>query len=105
MLTPALPSPNERGKHWLLTKTQQILADNAVILATPRSEHDPSCYWDTGLETGTTLYLRLAGDLEPKALLFRRTMIADCGAGLYVSQHTAILWIRRTLKKMGLLSA
>ena len=105
MRTPALPSPNERGKHWLLTKTQQILADNAVILATPRAEHDPSCYWGTGLETGTTLYLRLAGDLEPKALLFRRTMIADCGAGLYFSQHTAILWIRRTLKKMGLLSA
>ena len=36
MLTPALSRPHERGKHWLLTKTQQILADNAVILATPR---------------------------------------------------------------------
>jgi hypothetical protein len=32
-------------------------------------------------------------------------MIADCGAGLYFSQHNAILLIRRTLKKMGILSA
>jgi len=101
MLTPALSSPNERGKPWLLTKTQQILADNAVILATPRSEHDSSCYWGTGLETGTTLYLRLAGDPEPKALCFPPTTIAACGAGLYVSQQQATAFIRRTLKKMG----
>jgi hypothetical protein len=105
MLTPALPSPNERGKHWLQAKVQQLLADSAVALAPPRSESDPSCYWGTGPETGTTLYVLLAGDPEPKALLFRRTMIADCGAGLYFSQHNAILLIRRTLKKMGILSA
>jgi hypothetical protein len=24
MLTPALPSPNERGKHWLQAKVQQL---------------------------------------------------------------------------------
>ena len=103
MLTPQLPAPDERGKRWLQAKVQEILAASAVALAPPRSESDPACYWGTGLDTGTTLYLRLAGDLEPKALLFRRTMIADCGAGLYVSQSTALLWIRRTLKKMGIL--
>lgn len=82
MRTPALPSPHERGKHWLQAKVQQLLADSAVALS-----------------------LRLAGDLEPKALAFCRTMIADCGAGLYFSQYNAILLIRRTLKKMGIVSA
>jgi hypothetical protein len=105
MLTPALPSPNERGKHWLQAKVQQLLADSAVALAPLRSESDPSCYWGTGPETGTTLYFLLAGDPEPKALRFPRTMIADCGAGLYVSQHNATVFIRRTLKKMGIVSA
>jgi hypothetical protein len=105
MLTPALPSPDERGKRWLQAQVQQLLAASAVALATPRCEGDPVCYWGTGPETGTTLYVLLAGDPEPKALLFRRTMIADCGAGLYFSQHNAITFVRRTLKKMGILSA
>jgi hypothetical protein len=105
MPTPGLPTPSECGKRWLQAKVQEILAASAVALATPRSESDPACYWGTGLDTGTTLYLRLAGDLEPKALLFRRTMIADCGVGLYFSQHNATTFIRRTLKKMGILSA
>jgi hypothetical protein len=105
MLTPALPSPDERGQRWLHAKVQEILAASAVALATPSSEDDSSCYWGIGPETGTTLYFLLAGDPEPKALPFRWTMIADCGAGLYVSQHNAITFIRRTLKKMGILSA
>ena len=103
MLPPRPPAPDERGKRWLQAKVQEILAASAVVLATPRSESDPACYWGTGLETGTTLYLRLAGDPEPKALHFRRTTIADCGAGRYFSQQTALLWIRQTLKKMGIL--
>jgi hypothetical protein len=101
MLTPALPSRDERGKQWLQTQVHQLLVTGAVALAPPRFAGDSSCYWGTDLATRTTLYLRLAGDLEPKALRLRRTMIADCGAGLYCSQHTAILWIRRTLKKMA----
>ena len=105
MLTPRLPPPDERGKRWLQVKVQEILAASAVALATPRSESDSACYWGTGLATGSTLYLRLAGDLEPKALLFRQTMITNCGAGLYASQSTAILFIRRTLKKMGIVPA
>jgi hypothetical protein len=105
MPTPSLPSPNERGKRWLQAKVQEILAASAVALATPCPEDTPACSWGTGLETGTTLSLRLVGDPEPKALSFRRTMIAAGGAGLYVSQHTAILLMRRTLKKMGLLAA
>ena len=105
MLTPALPSPNERGKHWLQAKVQQLLADSAVALAPPCSESDPACYWGTGLETGTTLYLCLAGYPDPKALHFRRDMIMGCGSGLYSTQHNAVLFIRRTLKKMGILSA
>jgi hypothetical protein len=105
MLTPSLLSRDERGKHWLQTKVQQLLADNAVTLATPQAENAPSCYWGTGAATGTTLYVLLAGDPEPKALPLRRTMIAQCGAGLYFSQHNVLLWIHRTLKKMGLLSA
>ena len=102
MLTPALPSPDERGQRWLQAKVEQILTDNAVTLATPRSENEPSCYWGTGLETGTTLYVRLAGDPEPKLLTFHRTMIAKCGAGLYLAQHNAIALIRRMLKNMGI---
>jgi hypothetical protein len=105
MLTPSPQSPDDRGNRWLQTTVQQILADGAVALATPRFENDPACYWGTDLETGTTLYLRLAGDPEPKALLFRRGMITDCGSGRYVAQRNAILLIRRTLKKMGILSA
>jgi hypothetical protein len=104
MLTPALPSRDERGKQWLQTHVQQLLAAGAVALAPPRFAGDSSCYWGTDLATRTTLYLRLAGDLEPKALPFPQTMIADCGAGLYFSQHNAILWLRRRLKKMGIVS-
>jgi hypothetical protein len=105
MLTPSLPIPNERGKRWLQAKVQQLLADSAVALAPPCSESDPACYWGTGLETGTTLYLCLAGYPDPKALHFRRDMIMGCGSGLYSTQHNAVLFIRRTLKKMGILSA
>jgi len=103
MLTPRLP--DERGKRWLQAKVHEILAASAIPLATPHSESDPACYWGTSLETSTTLYLRLAGDLEPKALHFPRTMIADCGAGRYFSQSNAISFIRRMLKKMGIVSA
>ena len=105
MLTPARKSPDERGQRWLLAKTQQLLADSVVAPATPHAADDPSCYWGTGPETETTLYLRMAGDPEPKALHFPLTMIAQCGSGLYPAQHNAIMFIRRTLRKMGLLSA
>jgi len=104
MLTPSLPSRDERGKRWLQTKVQQILATSAVSLATPRSKDDPAYYWGTGPETETTLYLRLAGDPEPKALAFRRTMITGCGSGLYFMQYTATVFMRRRLRKMGILS-
>ena len=104
-LPPVLPAPDERGQRWLQAQVQQLLAASAVALATPRSENDPTCYWGTGPETDTTLYVLLAGDPEPKALHFRWSMIADCGSGLYVSQHSARMLIRRTLKKMGILSA
>jgi hypothetical protein len=100
-----LPAPDERGKRWLQAKVQQLLATSSVSLATPRSEDNSSCYWGTGPETGTTLYLLLAGDPKPKALHFRRDMIAGCGSGLYSTQHNAVLFIRRMLMKMGILSA
>ncbi len=103
MRTPSMPSRDERGKHWLQAQVQQILAANAVALAPPRANGDPVCSWGTGLETATKLYLCLASDPEPKALTFRRTMITQCGAGLYFSQHNATVFIRRTLKKMGIL--
>jgi hypothetical protein len=105
MLTPALPSPHERGQRWLLTQTQQILADNAVPLAPSPSEHEPACYWGTSLETSTTLYLRLAGAREPHALRFNSALLRDCGAGRYARQQQATMFIRRTLQKMGILSA
>jgi hypothetical protein len=105
MCTSPLPSAQERGKRWLQAKVQQLLAESAVPLAPPSAEREPACLWGTGPETGTTLYLRLAGDPEPKALRFRRTMITDCGSGLYFAQHQAILWMRRTLKNMGILPA
>ena len=78
MLTPSLHSPEDRGKRWLQAKVQEILAASAVVLATPHAEGAPVCYWGTGPATGTTLYF---------------------------SQHNAILLIRRTLKKMGILPA
>jgi hypothetical protein len=59
----------------------------------------------TGLETGTTLYVRLAGDPEPKALRFNRVLLYDCGAGRYARQQQATTFIRRTLKKVGILSS
>ena len=105
MLTPSLHSPDDRGNHWLQAKTEQLLAEGAVALAPPRFEGDPACYWGTGLETGTTLYLRLASDPEPKALCFNRALLRDCGAGRYARQEQATMFIRRTLKKMGILSA
>jgi hypothetical protein len=105
MLTPSPPPPDERGKRWLQAKVQLLLAESAVPLAPPSAEGELACSWGTGPETGTTLYLHLAGDPEPQALRFRRTMIADCGSGLYVAQHQAVLWMCRTLKNMGILPA
>src|SRR5262249_51579331 len=87
------------------TQVQQILATSAVSLATPRSQDAPASYGGTEPATETTLYLRLAGDPEPKALPFRRTMIAYCGSGLYSSQNYAALFMRRMLKNMGILSS
>ena len=105
MRTPALPSRDARGKRWLQAKVQQLLTANAVALAPPRFESDPACSWGREPEKSTTLSLRLAGTPEPTARHFSRTMIADCGAGLYCSQHNVILLMRRMLKTMGLLSA
>jgi hypothetical protein len=103
MLTPAPPPPDARGTRWLQTKTEEILALHAVALAPPRFEGDCACYWGTAPQTYTTLFLRLAGDPETKALRFSPTMIAKCGSGLYVMQSTAVLFIRRELTKMGIL--
>ncbi len=61
MLTPAQPSPDERGQRWLQAQVQQILAAS--------------------------------------------TMIAQCGSGLYPAQHNAIMFIRRTLRKLGIVPA
>jgi hypothetical protein len=97
-------TPDDRGTRWLQTKVQQLLADSAVPLAPASAEDRPACYWGAGWETSTTLYLCLAGDPEPKALRFKRSTIADCGAGRYAAQRNALLWIRRTLIKMGVLS-
>ena len=105
MLTPALQGPDERGKRWLQAKVQEILAAGAVALAPPSLQDTPACYWGTGAATDTTLYVWLAGAPAPTALAFSRPMIAQCGSGLYAAQHNAILLIRRTLKKMGILSA
>jgi hypothetical protein len=104
MLMPTSSNPHEGGKRWLQAKTEQLLVDNAVALAHPHMEDNPSCFWGTGPETGTTLYVRLADDPEPKALRFSRTMLHDCGAGRYLSQNQATTLIHRTLKKMGILS-
>jgi hypothetical protein len=99
----ALQGPDERGKRWLQAKVQEILTANAITLAPSRAEGTPSAYWGTDLETGTTLYLRLAGTPEPTALRFGSTLLYDCGAGRYRSQERATIFIRRTLKKMGIL--
>jgi hypothetical protein len=96
--------PDERGKRWLQTQVEQLLAARAVPLAVC-AEGNLACYWGTGLETGTTLYLRLAGDPEPKALPFRRTTVARCGSGLYAAQQRALLESRRTLKKLVIVPA
>ncbi len=105
MLTPASQSPEDRGKRWLQAQVHQILTEAAVPLAAPRTEGDSSCSWGQGPEAHTTLYLRLEGDPEPKALHFRRNTIAGCGSGLYSTQRNAVLVIRRMLAKMGILSA
>ena len=105
MLTPARKSPDERGQRWLQAQVQQILAASAGALATPGPEETSACAWGTEPETSTTLYLRLAGDPEPKALHFPLTMIAQCGSGLYPAQHNAIMFIRRTLRKLGIVPA
>ena len=105
MLTPARPRPDERGKHWLQQQVQQLLAASAVALAPPRAEDDAACYWGTGLETGTTLSVRLAGDPEPKALRFHRALLYNGGTGCYARQPQAMTCMRRTLKKMGIVSS
>ena len=105
MRTPALPSRDERGKRWLQTKVQQLLATSAVSLATPRSKDAPSSYGGTGPETETTLSLRLADDPEPKALPLRRTMITGCGSRLYLMPYAATAFMRRRPRTMGILSA
>jgi len=98
MLTPARQHPDERGQRWLQAQVQQILAASA-------DTGGAACYWGTGPETETTLYVLLAGDPEPKALPFPLTTIAQCGSGLYFAQHNAIMSIRRTLRKLGIVPA
>ena len=105
MLTPARQQPDERGQRWLQAQVQQLLAANAVALATPDADGDPACYWGREPETSTTLYILLAGDPEPKTLRFNRALLHDCGAGRYARQQQATTFIRQTLKKMGILSA
>ena len=105
MLTPSVPGPDERGKRWLQAKVEQMLAESAVALAPLHAAGDPACYWGTGPETGTTLYLRLARDPEPKALRFPRALLYDCGAGRYFRQQQATTFIRRALRQMGILPA
>ncbi len=77
MLTPSLLGPDERGKRWLQAQVEQILAANAVVRAPPRADEALACSWGTEPETETTLYLRLAGEPEPHALPFSRSMIAN----------------------------
>jgi hypothetical protein len=103
MLTPMLPSAHEPGKRWLQAQVEQILATGAVALAPPRAEGAPGCYWGTAPETETTLYFLLAGETVPQALAFPRAMLVGCGSGLYSTQHYATLFIRRMLRKMGIL--
>ena len=74
MPTPSLLSPHERGKRWRQEQVQQMLAANAVARAPLRADGEPACSWGTGPETGTTLYVRLDSDPEPKVLRFRRTL-------------------------------
>jgi hypothetical protein len=105
MLTPVPQSPDDRGTRWLHAQVQQILAEAAVPLAAPRTEGDPSCFWGTDRDTATTLYVRLEGEADPRALAFPRLLIADCGAGKYARQGYARMFIRRMLTKMGILSA
>ena len=47
----------------------------------------------------------LADDPELKALRFDRALLYACGTGHYARQNYAIVFIRRTLTKMGILSA
>ncbi len=105
MLTPAPPDPDDRGKRWLQAQVQALLAANAVALAPPGAEGEPSCSWGTGPANDTTLYLRLAGHPEPRALHFNRSLLRECGGGQYARQAQAATLIRRTLTKMGILSA
>ena len=100
MLSPSLPSPEERGKRWLQAQVQQILAAHAVPLGT-RAEGDP-VYWGKARPRRHSTS-SLASDPEPKALPFHRATIMSCGTGLYVTQSNATMLIRRALKKMGIL--
>ena len=105
MLTPSPQRSDARGKRWLHAQVQAILAANAVALAPPGAEGEPSCYWGEGPEAHTPLYFRLECELEPKALHVRRDRSAGCGSGLYSTQHNAVLSIHRMLTKMGIPSA
>jgi hypothetical protein len=105
MLRPALPRRDERGKRWRQATVQQCLAASVVALTPPCSASDPACSWGTAAETETTLSLRRAGDPEPQALPWRRTMLADGGAGRYGSPQQVTPFMRQTLKKRGIVSA
>jgi hypothetical protein len=93
MLTPAPQSPDDRGKRWLYAQVQAILAANAVALTPPGAEGSPSCSWGTDLETDTTLYLRLAGHPEPRALhlsrALRRGTVGEASTGNHVYSSDA----------------
>jgi len=80
MLSPARPSPDERGKRLLQTQVEQVLDQASIPLATSAA-HQPPLYWGTTVATRATLYLWLAeepqttGDVLPAQLnsgLWRR---------------------------------
>ena len=102
MLSPARPSPDERGKRWLQTQVEQVLEQASIPLATSAA-HQPPLYWGTTVATRATLYLWLAEEPQPRAMSFPRSLILDCGAGMRVRQNYARSYIARTLRQWRLL--
>jgi hypothetical protein len=84
MLTPSLPSSDDRGTRWLQAQVQQILADGAVEFAPPPLRATSPLGHGLGPAQPS---IRLAGNQTDGAVLSPRHN-HRCGSGTYSSSTT-----------------
>jgi hypothetical protein len=91
--------PDAWGTRWLEAQVLHVFTTDIRC----SSGRAPTYTWGTTAETCTTLSMLFDGDPVPKEMHFSWAMIQDCGAGHRMTHRQALAFIRRALKRLGLL--